>query len=382
MSSSIKIGRISGIPIAIHPTWLIAFFFIAWTIASLFQDFFVSWSATQYWTGAVIGSLALFASVLVHELAHSLVAKRLGLPVDGITLFIFGGVSQIRGRYTRPRDEFFVAFAGPLSSLILGALALLAWILFRPDHGEDPSLLLGIMFYLGFMNIILGVFNLLPGFPLDGGRVLRSVVWGLSSNEGKATRVAATVGNIVAWGLIGFGIYRFLNGDTFGGIWMAFIGLFLQSASRGERRAERIRSATGDVPLRAAVQRTPQMANATDRVSDVMVNIISRGFQQVVPIIEGDVPIGFFTEDDAKRFPTTEWANLSVGGVIRRQEPYAVQLSDDAGEVLDAMQARRIRYALVLAVDSIVGVVGQVELEALIRLRSSGDGASAEQPPV
>ncbi len=382
MSSSIKIGRISGIPIAIHPTWIIAFFFIAWTIASLFERSFPSWSTTQYWTGAVLGSLALFISVLIHELAHSLVAQRLGLPVDGITLFIFGGVSQIRGKYTRPRDEFLVAFAGPLSSLVIGGLALLLWLALAPDRGQDPGILLGIIFYLGFMNILLGVFNMLPGFPLDGGRVLRSVVWGWTKKEATGTRVAATVGNLVAWGLIGLGVLQFTTGNVFGGIWMAFIGLFLQSASRDERRAERLKSAIGAVPLRSVVQRTPEVAASTDRVSDVMANIISRGFQRVVPIIEDGSPIGFFSAEDAERFPSTEWHNLSAGGVIRRQEPYAVQFSDDAVDVLETMVARRIPYALVLAIDNVVGVVGRADLEELIRVMRSDDGASAEQPPV
>ncbi len=379
MSSSIKIGRISGIDIAIHPTWLIAVIFIGWTIGSLFERSYSSWSPAQYWTGAVIGSLALFASVLVHELAHSITAQRLGLPVEGITLFIFGGVSQIRGKYRRARDEFLVAFAGPLSSLILGGVALLAWVTLRPDRG-DPSLLLGIIFYLGVMNVLLGVFNLLPGFPLDGGRVLRSIVWGWSKNEGTATRVAAGVGNLIAWGLIGIGVLRFVDGDAIGGIWMVFIGLFLQSAARGERQAERIRSAAGQVPLRAAVQRTPQMADATDRLTDVMANIVERGFQQVVPVIEDGTPVGFFTVEDARRFPASEWSNLSVGGVIQRHQLFAVQITDDAIEVLEALQARRIRFALVLAGDNVVGVAAQEQLQALINWRNASGDESVNQP--
>ena len=123
MGSSLKLGRISGIPVSVHPSWLIAVVFIAWTFASILERAFSSWSPTQYWTGAIIGAFLLFASVLAHELAHSLVAQRLKLPVDGITLFIFGGVSQIRGKYKSARDEFLVAFAGPLSSLVIGGLA-------------------------------------------------------------------------------------------------------------------------------------------------------------------------------------------------------------------------------------------------------------------
>ena len=379
MNSSFKIGRISGISIAVHPTWLIAVIFIAWTIARLFERTFETWSTTQNWTGAIIGALALFGSVLVHELAHSIVAQRLGLPVDGITLFIFGGVSQIRGKYVRARDEFLVAFAGPLSSLLLGGLLLLVWLTLEPERG-DPSLILGIVFYLGFMNVLLGVFNLLPGFPLDGGRVLRSLVWGWSHNEGTATRVAATVGMLVAWGLIGLGIFEFMNGNVVGGIWMAFIGLFLQSASRSERQAERSGRVTMHVPLRAAIQGTPHIVEASERVSYVMNDVIARGFQQVVPVVDEGVPVGFFTAADSARFPIQDWVNLSVGSIIQRQHPYAVQMSDNAIEVLEALRASGARYALVLDEDNVVGVVGLPGLEAVIRLMTPGADASAEPP--
>lgn len=380
MSSSFKIGKISGISIAVHPTWLIAVVFIAWTIASLFERQFPTWSTTQQWTGAIVGALSLFASVLVHELGHSIVAQRLGMPVDGITLFIFGGVSQISGKYKRARDEFFVAFAGPLSSLILGALFLLVWLVLRPERG-DPSLILGIVFYLGFMNVLLGIFNLLPGFPLDGGRVLRSIVWGVSHSEGTATRVAASVGMVVAWAMIGFGIYQFLNGNVAGGIWMAFIGLFLQSASRNERKAERAERIVAYVPMRAAVQKTPHIVDANDRVSDVLKDVVERGFQQVVPVVDDGVPIGFFTAEDAARFPIQDLVNLSVGSVIQRQQPYAVQVSGNAVEVLEILRLRRARYALVLDENSVVGVVGVPGLEGVIRLMMPGADASADHPP-
>jgi Zn-dependent protease/predicted transcriptional regulator len=381
MNSSFKIGTISGIRIAVHPTWLIAIIFIAWTIASLFERTFPSWSTTQNWTGAIVGALALFGSVLVHELAHSIVAQRLGLPVEGITLFIFGGVSQISGKYKRARDEFLVAFAGPLSSLMLGALFALLWVVLKPESG-DPSLILGIVYYLGFMNILLGIFNMLPGFPLDGGRVLRSIVWGWSHSESTATRVAAGVGSLVAWGMIGVGIYLFLNGEIGQGIWIVFIGLFLQSASRGERQAERVTRVTAYVPLRSAIQRTPRIVEADERVSDIMNDVADRWFEQVVPVVDDGVPIGFFTVEDTARFSIQDRVNLSVGSVISRHQPYAVQTSHNAVEVLEALRARGQRYALVLDEDDVVGVVGVPGLEAVIRLTTPGADASAERPSV
>ena len=377
MKSSIKIGRISGIDISVHPTWILAVAFIAWTIASLFERSYASWSTSQYWIAAVAGALALFGSVLLHELAHSITAQRLGLRVDGITLFIFGGVSQIRGKYERARDEFLVAFAGPLSSLLLGVFFLLVWQVYKPERG-DPTLLLGIIFYLGIMNVLLGVFNMLPGFPLDGGRVLRSAIWGWTRNERKATRLAAGVGQLLAWGMFGLGIYRFVNGDIIGGIWMAFIGMFLQSAARSERRAEGVESGGPAIPLRPAIQRTPRVADVRDRVSDVMDGIIGHGDQLIVPVIEDGTPIGFFRAEDAARFPAADWHNLSVGSVIRRQSPFAVQVTANALEVLDALRSRQIEYAMVLADSDLVGVVSQRTLEAAVRFMNADGDASTD----
>lgn len=384
MNSSFKIGRIRGIEIGVHPTWLIAFALFAWVFASsYYPNTFEEWTTRQHWIAGIATSLALFASVLVHELAHSITAQKLGLQVIGITLFIFGGVSQITGRYSRARDEFLVAFAGPASSIALGGLLVLAWLVVRPDATVDVHPLLGILFYIGSMNIVLGIFNLLPGFPLDGGRVLRSIVWGWTGSESKAMRVAVTVGRLIAWAIIGLGAWRFMQGDYVNGAWIAFIGLFLSTAARNEEHAERARTHAGHVPLRVAVRRTPQFVDASTRVSEVMEGIIGRGFQDVVPVTDRGEPVGFFSPEDAHRFPEPEWRNLSAGSVIPREPLWAVQLSADATDVLEELHRRRVRYALVLAGDSVVGVVDRPGLEAAIRwFMSSGGDASADQTPV
>jgi predicted transcriptional regulator len=161
---------------------------------------------------------------------------------------------------------------------------------------------------------------------------------------------------------------------------MAFIGLFLQSASRGERQAEQVREMGAQVPLRAAIQRTPQIANASDRVSDVMESIVARGFQQVVPVVENGTPVGFFTGADTARFPMRDWANLSVGSVIQRQRPYTVHVTDNAVEVLAQLRVSGTRYAIVLDGDAVVGVVGIPGLEAVIRLMMPGAGVSGDRP--
>ena len=381
MRSNFKLGRVLGIEVSVHPTWFIAFGFIAWTLGgSFFPGTFDGWTTPQYWLAGILTSLTLFASVLVHELAHSVIARTLGMRVEGIVLFIFGGVSQISGKYTRARNEFLVAFAGPASSLVLGGLLLVLWTTSRPDALQDTRPLMGIVFYIGMMNVLLGIFNLLPGFPLDGGRVLRSMVWGATGNERTAMRVAGTVGRLVAWGLIGFGAWRFLSGDIVGGLWTAFIGLFLSSASRSEQQAESTGEQAGFVPLRVAVQRTPEIVDASTSVSDVMDRLINRGYQLVAPVTDHGEPVGYFTPDDVRRFPHYEWPNLSVGSVIRREKIHAVQLSENAVSVLGRMRTMQVRHALVLAGDNVVGVIDQDGLEAAIRSMTSSGGASADRP--
>ena len=376
MGSTFKIGRIAGIPIDVHASWLIAVAFITWTISSLFSDTFPGWTSRETWTAAIFGALALFGSVLIHELAHSLTARRLGLPVRGITLFIFGGVSKIDGRYSRSRDEFLVAFAGPASSLVLGAVFWAMWQAFKPDRG-DPSLALGIVSYLGLMNLLLGVFNLLPGFPLDGGRVLRSIVWGWSGNERRATRVAVSVGRLMAIGMIGLGAWQVFNGNVTSGIWMVFIGFFLSSAGRGEERAERARDAGPRVSLRAAVQRTTYLADATNSVTEVMSRAYG-GNQRVVPVLDRGEPVGFFTHEDVLRFPQQELRNLSVGSVIRRERMNIFPLDGDAFRAIEKLRESGARYALVVAGEALVGVVDEAGLEAVIRLYHGGGDASFE----
>ncbi len=378
MNSGFTIGRISGVKINVHPTWLFAFFFIAWTNVSFFDGRFAAWSDGQLWLAGFVGSAALFGSVLIHELAHAISAQRFGMQVLGITLFIFGGFTEYRSQSRTPLKGFLISFAGPASNLILGGLCLLAWLSLRPDVGS-PSLLVGVIFYLGFVNILLGLLNLLPALPLDGGGMLQAIVAAWTKSESRGTQVAAFAGTLIGVALIGFGILRFVAGDTLGGIWMAFIGLFLYSSARSQLQFSRQNERAALIPVRPAVHQTPTMSNATDRVTDVMSGVIVPGHQQVVPVLERDVPIGFFTEADARRFPLQDWRNLSVGSVIARHHVYTVQASADAIETLSNLESQGLDYALVLSRDLIVGVVSRVDLEGLIRLQTAA-GASFDRP--
>ena len=229
MPGSFRLGKIAGIDIYIHVSWLILVTLLSWSLATgWFAVLYPGWSTAAYWTVSILASLLLIFSVLLHELAHSLVARARGLAVSYITLFMCGGVSNLEQEPTSPGMEFQMSFVGPLTSLLIGGLSALLWFLL-PARTSPLAAILG---YLAVANILLGIFNLVPGFPLDGGRVLRSIIWAISGSFRTATRVATLVGQIVAYLLIFAGLWLLFSGAWLSGIWFGFIGWFLLSGAQ------------------------------------------------------------------------------------------------------------------------------------------------------
>jgi len=245
MRQSLSLGRIFGIDVRVHATWLLAFAFVTWGLANGYFRFVLPRQPGLVWPlllGA-ISALLLFASVLLHEFSHSLVAQALGMRVRDITLFIFGGVSNIGGEVRGARDEFLIAAVGPLTSFVLAALF---WGIGHSLNSPSPvDLLLGsartlrsvtppvaILNYLAAINLLLGAFNLLPAFPMDGGRVFRSIIWGVTRSPTRATLIAATLGQILGVLMIGLGILRVVLGDVLGGMWTTLIGWFVLQSAR------------------------------------------------------------------------------------------------------------------------------------------------------
>jgi Zn-dependent protease len=232
LRSGIPIGKVFGISLKLHYSWFFIFALVTWALAgSYFPSTYPSWSLSARIIAGVITSFLFFGSVLAHELMHSIVSQRQGIPVQSITLFIFGGVSQITEEPKQPKDEFRMAIAGPLTSLLIGGILFgvyFAW------HGTDSfpvQFITAIAYWLGYINLVLGVFNLIPGFPLDGGRVFRSLLWWRSGNLRSATKVASNIGRIVGFLFIFVGIWLIFTGNWINGIWLALIGWFF-----GKRR--------------------------------------------------------------------------------------------------------------------------------------------------
>jgi Zn-dependent protease/predicted transcriptional regulator len=227
MGSSIKLGKILGIPIGVNYSWFLIFFLVTYSLVMSLDDLYPRWSTVERWGVSLTSSALLFASVVAHELSHSLLALGKGIPVKGITLFLFGGVSQISREATSPGAEFLIAVVGPLSSILLG---LLFWGL---HYLVEPfSVHLAVMTQLLFgANVLLGVFNMIPGYPMDGGRVFRAAIWTVSGSYSAATRIATITGQMVALGFVALGGFVILGEEYLPGAWLALIGWFLWNAA-------------------------------------------------------------------------------------------------------------------------------------------------------
>jgi Zn-dependent protease/CBS domain-containing protein len=312
MQGSFKLGTLAGIDIRLHYTWLLAFFLIAWSLAlGYFPMSGLSAGSVTYWVLGVVAALLLFASVLVHELGHSLVARSRGLRVDNITLFIFGGVSSITREPATARDEFLISAVGPLISLVLAGLFWSIGLLLPPDSAASA-----VAGYVAYANLLLGLFNFVPGFPLDGGRVLRSIVWGATGNMLRATQVASYVGQAVAFVLIGWGVLQALGGDVFGGLWTGFIGWFLNSGAEASRQQATVETTFARVPVTSVMDSSPEHLSPELTVSDFVLEYALRRGQRALPVVDHGQLVGIMSLTDAKHLNQAAWPTTRVGEVM------------------------------------------------------------------
>lgn len=366
MGNSFRVARIAGIAIEIHPSWLLILGFVAYSLSvGLFPDRYESWSDAAYWVVGTLSALLLFATVLIHELAHALVAKRRGLEVPRITLFIFGGMSHLQRQPSSPGEEFQIAAAGPATSFLIAAVTGTAGFLLRntTDYAE------AVLYYLAVVNLLLGIFNILPGFPLDGGRVLRSIAWKRTGSFRRATRIAAGVGELFGYTLIIAGVAILLAGGLLDGIWLAFIGWFLLTAARGESQGQQLegvlkRLVARDVMREDFVSVTPGTP-LKDIVDDYMV---SHGERAVMIANDGAVA-GILTVSDIRRTPRDLWENTPAQRVMTpRANVVTVAATRPAVEVLVLLGEKGLNQVPVLEDGRMVGMVTRREILDRIQL--------------
>ena len=382
----IRIGRVAGIDILVHWSWFAIFGLLTWWLATgFFQDVYESWSAAEAWVVSVITVLLFFASILLHELSHSLVAKRLGLPVKSITLFIFGGVSALGAEPTSARQEFQVAIAGPLTSfaigIVCGVLTAIAYIL-----GEENSPPAAIVEYLAVINIAVGVFNLLPGFPLDGGRVLRSALWARSKNMLTATRWAANSGTVISFGLIAVGVVSVLAGNFIGGIWFIVIGWFLRNASEASYQQLVFRRGLEGTKVGEIVNRSYEAAPPDATLAQIVAEYMLGKGQRCVPIVVAGDLLGLVSMQDLRKVPQDQWGSTSVFRAMTPKERlHIVAPADDLARALELMAAHDVHQLPVIDNREFLGLVTRADVLRLIQIRSELGGGSGEpatpQPP-
>lgn len=309
MRNSLRVGRIGGVTISIHYTWLIVFGLMTYSLAAgVFPRFYPHWSPAENWMVSALATILLFVSVLAHELGHSFVARAKGIPVQDITLFIFGGATNISQETDDPGDELQIAMAGPAISVMAAIITFAIGYLTAPVN----ELVSAIFLYLAGANIILVIFNLVPGYPLDGGRMLRALIWGFTGNAGMATKVAATLG--VGLGylcIIGGVIYAFW--DLMSGIWLVAIGWFLQNAAEHayHTRPPAASSPSG-IQVRSLMDPAPVTVRPDVMLDDLVHHYILERNVRGVPVVDGGNLVGIITLTDIKDVPQNEWSRLRV----------------------------------------------------------------------
>ena len=362
MPGSFRIFRIAGIDINIHISWLIILVFLTFSLATgWFPITYPGSSTTTYYLLGFIASILLFVSVLLHELAHSFVARSRGLQVKSIVLFIFGGVSNIEQEPQTPGIEFSMAFVGPLVSLLIGVVCYGLLLLVRGTH----SLLVPILSYLALMNIILGIFNLIPGFPLDGGRVLRSIIWKATGNFQTATNITTFVGQAFAYLIILWGILLFFAGNAFNGLIIIFTGWFLLTSAQSARSQSMLDTAFRGVTVNQIMDTNVLTVPANISLQKLVDEyFLPRGLRSAF-VMQGDQLAGLITLSDIRHVPRDQWPQTPVGfAMIPLERLHTITPQQNVKDVLPLMTGQDVNQ---LAVDQDGRLVGVLTREGILR---------------
>ncbi len=388
----IRLGRIFGIKISLDWSWLLIFLLVTWNLTVVFSNLHPEWGFGLNLAISLLASLLFFASVLAHELAHSLMAIAQGVPVRGITLFLFGGVASIEREPPTARAEFLITIVGPLTSIGLGLIFLMlasVGATLSLNAIENPAQLLAnlgplttLLMWLGPINIILGVFNMIPGFPLDGGRVLRSILWAITGNLRRATRWASYVGQAVAWLLIIAGIAMvfgaqvpLLGGGLIGGIWLAFIGWFLNNAAIQSYRQVVVQDLLEDLPVDAIMRRDPPTVNADQTVGNLVYDGVMGTDDHAFPVLDNGRLVGLVCLHDIRGLARERWDSTPVTAIMTpREELVTITPQAEADEALNKLRQDDHRQLPVLEQERLVGMLRRRDILRWLQLQAGQNG--------
>ncbi len=383
-SKTIKLFSIFGFEVKIDISWLVILALVVWSLSA---GVFPRWYPDLHWGVHLAmgfgGAFGLFLSIVFHELCHSLVARRYGLPMRGITLFLFGGVAEMSSQPPSPKAEILMAIAGPISSIVLGGI--FVGVSYGARSLAVPEPVAGVLLWAGILNGMLAGFNLIPGFPLDGGRVLRGAIWKFKGDLLGATRAASRVGEGLGWALVGLGAFNLIFAGALAGIWEILIGLFIRGAARNSYRRVVIQRVLRSENVEHFVEEDVHGVPPEMPVPDFVEEYLYKYRMPLAPVVENDRLTGCVTMQGIKDLPREQWQNRTVGDVAEElNENNSISPQRDAAEAFERMNKNKLGMLVVAEGDRLRGIITTKDLSDFLSLKMElepGSAAKAPKPP-
>lgn len=370
----IKLFKLFGFEVSLDMSWLIIFVLITWTLAKgVFPNYYKNLSTMTYWLMGLTGALGLFLSIILHELSHSLVARKFDLPIKGITLFIFGGIAQMEEEPESPKAEFFMAIAGPLMSIFLGGVFYLLYIQGQKIGFSEP--VNGIFGYLRLLNFVLAGFNLLPAFPLDGGRVFRSILWQTKNDLRWATRIASNIGSAFGFIFIAVGVFMFLRGAFITGIWWALIGLFMRNASSSAYRRMQLTEVLKGHKVKKFMKTNPVSVSSSLTLKELIEDYIYTHHYKMFPVLKDHKLLGCITTREVKNIPREEWQSTKIEEAMNKCSPEnTISPEEEAIDALKKIKKSGNSRLMVTENDKLIGIITLKDLVEFFSLKFDLEG--------
>lgn len=372
MQAQIRLGRIFGIEIGLHYSWLIIAVLITFSVSAQFYETNPQWGSLVIWTSAILTAALFFAAIILHELSHAAVAKMRGLPVRSITLFALGGVALIEKEAEDAKTEFLMAVVGPFTSFLIGGLCLLlasaaGW----SSAAASDTPFSAILMWLGFINVGLAVFNLVPGFPMDGGRVLRGFIWWLTGDAERATKISSVTGQVVALGFILIGVVSFFAGGGLGGVWIAFIGWFLLDAARASYAEVMTAEALRGTMVRDVMDRNFSVVEGWTNLRSFVEDELLRTGRRCFVVEENDRPVGLITAHEVKQVTPALWPYKTVAEVmLPLARLHTISADTPVTEALETMGREDVNQLPVVRDGRFAGIISRGHILTMLHTRT------------
>jgi Zn-dependent protease/predicted transcriptional regulator len=374
--AQIKLVRLFGVELGLHYSWFIIAVLIVFSLGDHFHLIHPAWSSTVVWSISVAAGVLFFVFLFAHELSHALVAKARGLPIHKITLFALGGMAQIEKEPERASTEFWMGIIGPITSFVIGVVLLavaaaLGWRWSWSWSSEAHTPGVAMLVWLGRINIALAVFNMIPGFPLDGGRVLRAIIWGITKSADRSTQIAARIGQLVGVGFILYGILEFFHNEAFGGLWLAFIGWFLMNAAGASYMQLKASNALAGVSVGQVMSQDCQAVEGHISLQDFVDHFLLRTGRRCFLVVDNGRPLGLITPVEVRQVPRDDWAVTSVQAAMKPLERiHSVTPETPVMNAMEVMAREDVNQLPVVSDGHLAGILSRAHVLELLRARS------------